>query len=62
MKAKYKIQKFKRKVKGQYRYYLRKVAMNGETIFCSPGYMTRSGRNKAVNKIKEVESVVIESL
>jgi uncharacterized protein YegP (UPF0339 family) len=36
--------------------------MNGETIFCSPGYVTRQGRNKAVNRIAENEPVKIETV
>lgn len=56
------IQKFKRNVKGSFRYYFRKISSNGEILYCSPGYMTRGGRNKAVNRIREKENVNIESL
>lgn len=56
------IQKFKRNVKGSFRYYYRKIASNGEVLYCSPGYMTRSGRNKAVNKIMEKENVKLETI
>lgn len=56
------IQKFSRLIKGTRRYYFRKIASNGETLFCSPGYMSRSGRNRAVNKIAETETVKIENV
>lgn len=52
--------KFKRKYKGSNRYYFKKIASNGEILFCSPSYKTRSGRNKAVNKIALIEDVKIE--
>lgn len=56
------IEKFTRKIKGNNRYYFRKIASNGEILFCSPGYLSRSGRNRAVNKLAELENLIITNL
>lgn len=53
--------KYKRKWNGSFKYYFKKIASNGEVIFNSPAYITRSGRNKAVNKIAESEPSKIVS-
>ena len=41
-------------------YYYTRFAPNGEKIDRSQMYRSRSGRNKAINRIKEKESVNIE--
>lgn len=42
-------------------YYFKHIASNGETIFSSPSYKTRSGRNKMVNKLSLIHNAKIES-
>ena len=54
------IQKFKKNVRGELRYYYRKVDEDGTVLFTSVGYMTRAGRNKAVAKIVKLENAKIE--
>ena len=53
------ILKYKRKWNGSYKYYFKKFASNGEVLFNSPAYQTRSGRDKAVRKIVAIELIKV---
>ena len=57
MKPRIDILKKKRAKNG--RWYFVRIAPNGEQIFRSQLYKSRSGRNKAVNRIAENERVNI---
>jgi uncharacterized protein YegP (UPF0339 family) len=52
------LHKWMKKTKRGDRWFFHRKAGNGEIIFCSQGYKTRSGRNKAVNRIIESEPKV----
>jgi uncharacterized protein YegP (UPF0339 family) len=57
-----KLIKFKRKWKGgKMFYYFKHIASNGEVIFSSPSYKTRSGRNKMVNKLSKIHNAVVKT-
>lgn len=53
--------KFKRKWKGKTFFYFKHIASNGETIFSSPSYKTRGGRNKMVNKLSIIHGATIKN-
>ena len=54
-----KIDTLKKKRAKNGRWYFVRIAGNGEQVFRSQMYMSRSGRNKACNRIAEKEKVKI---
>lgn len=54
------IVKYKRNVRGEIRYFYRKVDSGGKVLYQSPGFMTRSGRNKAVVRLRDKEGLEVE--
>lgn len=47
------LKRYKKNVRGDMRYYFRVEDNKGDLIYRSAGFMTRGGRNKAVNRYRQ---------
>jgi hypothetical protein len=54
------IKKLKKVVRGKICYYYQKMDLDGYVTYTSDCFATRGGRNKAVNKVIELENAKVE--
>lgn len=52
--------KWSTKTRKGVRFYFHRKAGNGEIVFSSQGYMSRSGRDRGVNRITAKENIVVK--